>query len=450
MKIRFAVVAAASALVALPSYGQGIPVTGATNITISGLLSVGLKNSQISQGDSPAAQWANRSAMPSETHVDDNTSRLVIASTSKITEGWNVIFRLENRFTPNARPSDTLLPAAGNAALPNATLSAGQATGWADGDTWGGVSSPYGSIVVGKSTFYYTDTISAGYLAPSLEQPGESYRIWDANGLASFNLLSGFQTGTNTAGAGVLASVTNNTMGNTRARNMVRYDSILFKPTGSDLLNFTLGWSKNPAAAQKMWNPLQNSSTYEGGQTLYGKVLYNGYGFSASASYLDQKFQGVEDFNQTTGVPNPNLELTAMRLGLSYKWQGLKVGVVYDSTNMKNGINNGTAIVSYSDAKRSVLEVPISYSFGDHAVYATYSKADKTSSFANTGATQMNFVYDYALTKRAFIGLYYTDLKNEANAYYQPFLTGYSPFGGSAIARGESWRQAGVILNYWF
>ena len=447
MNIRFAVVAAASAMVALPSWGQGIPVTGATNITISGLLSVGVKNSQISQGDSSAAQWAGRSAMPSETHVDDNTSRLIIASTSKITEGWNVIFRLENRFTPNTRPGDALLPAG---AAPPAGFAVAGATGWADGDTWGGVSSPYGTITVGKTTIYYTDTISAGYLAPTLEQPGESYRIWDANGLASFNLLSGYQTGTNTGGLGVLASATNNIMGNTRARNTVRYDSILFKPTGKDLLNFSLVWSKNPAAAQKMWNPLQNSSTYEGGQTIYGKVLYNGYGFSASASYLDQKFQGVEDISSTTGLPNPNLELKAMRLGVSYNWQGLKFGVVYDSTNMKNGINNGTAILSYSDAKRSVIEVPVSYSFGDHAVYATYTKADKTSSFADTGATQMNFVYDYAMTKRAFIGFYYTTLKNETNAYYQPFLTGYSPFGGSAIARGESWRQAGIILNYWF
>ena len=48
------------------------------------------------------------------------------------------------------------------------------------------------------------------------------------------------------------------------------------------------------------------------------------------------------------------------------------------------------------------------------------------------------------------MGLYYTNLKNDAHAYYQPFLTGYSPFGGSSIATGEAWHQIGVILNYWF
>ena len=163
MNIRFAVVAAASALTALPSWAQGVQVTGATNITISGLLSVGVKNSEISQGNAAAGR-----TMGSETHVDDNTSRLIISSTSKITEGWNVIFRMESRFTPNVRPGDTLLPAYGTATVPNGTLNVSGATGWADGDTWGGVSSPYGSIVVGKSTLYYTDTISAGYLAPVL------------------------------------------------------------------------------------------------------------------------------------------------------------------------------------------------------------------------------------------------------------------------------------------
>jgi predicted porin len=433
MNIRFAVVAATSVLAALPSYGQGIQVTGATNITISGLLSVGVKNSEFSQGNAATARTA-----PSETHVDDNTSRLIIASTSKITEGWNVIFRLESRFTPNVRPGDALIPSLGGAP---ASYAVNDATGFADGDTWGGISSPYGIITVGKSTLYYTDTIAAGYLAPSLEAPGESYRIWDANGLASFNMLSTYLTGSATA-AGVLTPTTRNILGNTRSRNVVRYDTNVLKLDAESLFQVSLAWSKNAAGAQNVWVSNANGSTYEGGQTIYGKAVFNGHGFSASASYLDQKFQGVL-------ASAPLTELKAYRLGVSYKWQGLKVGVVYDNSDMVNGISTGTPAV-LSDAKRSVFEVPISYSFGDHAVYATYSKAGSTTSLTDTGAKQMNFVYDYALTKRAFLGVYYTNLKNDAHAYYQPFLTGYSPFGGSAIATGESWRQVGIILNYWF
>jgi hypothetical protein len=442
MNIRFAVVAAASALVALPSYGQGVQVGSATNITIGGLLAVGVKNSEISQGNSSASAWALRNALPSETHVDDNTSRLIISSTSKITEGWNVIFRLESRFTADVRPGDNATVGLG------ATTPVANASGWADGDTFGGISSPYGTITVGKSTLYYTDTISAGYLAPVLEAPGESQRIWDANGLASFNILSAYNVGTVTAGA-YSPSFAKQVLGNTRSRNVIRYDSILFKPTGKDILDFSLAYTKNAAGAENEAVPnyaapaipaSANNSTYEGGQTIYGRVRYNGYGFSASGSYLDQKFQGVLS-------SAANTELKAMRLGVSYKWEGLKVGVVYDNTNSVNGVNVvGTGL---KDATRTAFAVPVSYSFGDHAVYATYSVAGNTAGYADSGAKQINIGYDYALTKRAFLGVWITKLDNAANGYYVPFLAGYS-FGGSTVQKGESWRQVGVNLNYWF
>jgi len=429
MNVKLAIIAASVVATTLPAQTP-IAVTGGTNISISGLLSVGVKNSSISQGN--AAVGRNTAT---ETHVDDNTSRLIISANQKITDGWMVLFRLENRFTPNARPGDALLQPLGG---PPAGYSVSDATGWADGDTFGGVSSPYGTITVGKSTLFYTDTISVGYLAPVLEAPGESYRIWDASGLASFNILSTYNTGTVTNGT--LAPVTRNILGNTRSRNVIRYDSVYFKPGKGNLLNFSLAWSKNPAGPQNVFVSNANGSTYEGGQTIYAKTVFNGHGFSASASYLDQKFQGVL-------ASAPLTELKATRLGVSYKIQGLKFGVVFDNTNMVNGITTGTVL---SDAKRTAFEVPVSYSFGDHAFYATYSAAGKTSSLDKTGAKQMNLVYDYAMTKRAFIGVYYTKIDNDTNAYYQPFLTGYSPFGGSAIAKGESWRQVGIILNYWF
>jgi len=418
MKIRFALVAAASALAALPSWGQGIQVTGATNITISGLLAAGFKNSEITQGNAAADRH-----VASETRVDDNTSRLILASTSKITEGWNVIFRIESRFNSDIRP----------------VYQASAYNGWAVGDTWGGVSSPYGSIVMGKSTLYYTDTISAGYLAPTLEAPGEGYRIWDDNGLASFNMLSGWMSGTATA-AGVFTPVANNKiMGNSRSSNVFRYDSITLKPTGADLLDFSLAWSKQPQGDENRYVSLANGSTYEGGGTIYGRVRYNGYGFSASASYIDQKPQGV--LSTAAGS-----ELKAMRLGVSYKWQGLKFGVVHDNATQTNGINTAGVL---SDAKRSVIEVPVSFSFGDHGVYATYSIAGKTSSYADTGAKQLNFGYDYALTKRAFLGVFYTKIDNDKSANYGPFLAG-TVFGGTIVGTGESFRQVGINLNYWF
>ena len=138
-----------------------------------------------------------------------------------------------------------------------------------------------------------------------------------------------------------------------------------------------------------------------------------------------------------------------MRLGLSYKWDGIKVGVLYDNTSMVNGgLNAAGAVIG--DSGRTAIQIPVSYSWGDHGVYATYTMAGKTASQDNTAATQLTFAYDYALTKRAFIGVALTTINNDSRVNYQGFLTGFSAFGNSSLGYGESWRQLSLSLNYWF
>ncbi len=45
--------------------------------------------------------------------------------------------------------------------------------------------------------------------------------------------------------------------------------------------------------------------------------------------------------------------------------------------------------------------------------------------------------YDYALSKRTNVGVYYSRLDNDANAVYQPFNAGTS-FTGSSLVAGET------------
>src|SRR5450759_4834513 len=91
MKVRLAVLATAIAVASSPpAWAQGFQVGSATNVSISGLLAVGLKSSEVSNTARPG--------IAAETRLDDNTSRVIISSTSKIMEGWNVIFRIESRF----------------------------------------------------------------------------------------------------------------------------------------------------------------------------------------------------------------------------------------------------------------------------------------------------------------------------------------------------------------
>ena len=410
----------------IQAQGLGFQVGSFTNVSLTGLVAVGLKNSEVTN--------TSRPGMTSETRLDDNTSRLIISSTSKIADGWNVVFRIESRFQPDVRPIDP--------AIPGTTIYSGNVTGWADGDTYGGISSPWGTIMFGKSTLYYTDTIDVGYLGlPG--SPGESYRIWDANGLGTFNILDQV---TPLSKAGIGAG-SNFTLGNTRSRNVVRFNST--KMAGFD---FSLAWSQNPYGDEVKYTATDTpgyARSYANGGAWYASARYNNGGFAASASYLNVRIQG--------GTYNPAAaagpaDLDAYRFGASDTLPiKLKFGLVYDHTSYENSVyTSPTSTVASSPAKRDAFLIPVSFMWKDHGFYVSYGWTGNTSSFIDTAATQLNIGYDYALTKRAFIGLYYTSLKNDANARYTPFLAGYS-FGPSLNALpGENWRQIGLNLNYWF
>jgi hypothetical protein len=415
-----------------PAPALGFYVGSFTNVSIAGLLAVGLKESEVTN--------TSRPGMSSETRLDDNTSRLIITSTSKIANGWNVIFRIESRFQADVRPVD---PAYNNNNLiGTATYHTGDVTGWADGDTWGGISSPYGSLVFGKSTVYYTDTINVGYLGLPAG-PGETQRIWDDNGLGTFNILDQV-TPTTKAGVGYASLFT---LGNTRSRNVVRYNSVNY--SGFD---FQLAWSQNFTGDELHYvapGTAGYSRNYENGGGLYGTARYNKGPLSVQVSALEQRVTG--------GVYTPSVQagppdLFAFRAGASYTLPiGLRLGVVYDHTSYDNyAFSSQASTVADTAAKRDAWMIPVSYALGPHAFYVTYGLAGKTTSQADTGATQWNVGYDYALTKRAFVGLWYTSLKNDKNAHYTPFLAGYS-FGGSVNSvAGENWWQLGLNLNYWF
>src|SRR5664280_2060699 len=410
----------------------GFYVGSFTNVSIAGLLAVGLKESEVTN--------TSRPGMNSETRLDDNTSRLIITSTSKIANGWNVIFRIESRFQADVRPVD---PAYNNNNLiGTATYHTGDVTGWADGDTWGGISTPYGSLVFGTSTVYYTDTINVGYLGLPAG-PGETQRIWDANGLGTFNILDQV---TPTTKAGV-AYASLFTLGNTRSRNVVRYNSNNYN--GFD---FQLAWSQNLTGDELHYvapGTAGYARSYSNGLGLYGTARYNKGPLSVQVSAVEQRITGgVYTPAAQAGPP----DLLAYRAGASYTLPiGLRLGVVYDHTQYDNyAFSSPASTVADTAAKRDAWMIPVSYAFGPHAFYVSYGLAGKTTSQADTGATQWNVGYDYALTKRAFVGLWYTSLKNDKNAHYTPFLSGYT-FGPSINSvAGENWWQLGLNLNYWF
>lgn len=377
-----------------------------TNLSISGLLAVGLKNGEVTN---------TSRAVQSETRVDDNTSRLIFSGNTAIADGMKVIFRIESRYTNDTRPSTPLAP--------GSSTTVGTGTGWADGDTWGGISGAFGSVYFGKSVLYYTDTVAVPQVG--LKGAGESYRIWDANGLAVYNILSevGTQGGNFT------------TLGLTRSQNVLRWDSPVVNG-----LDGSLAWTKNASGDENHFGCAGCTPDYSSGGTWYGRLRYNQGPLSASFSAFTTKVNG----GVVTAPYLGPLDKTAYRASIGYTMDALKVGFVYDNTKVKNGIP-GVA----GDAKRGAWSLPVSYSFGPHAVYLTYSRAGNTSGLDASGAKQLNLAYDYALAKTAAIGVFFTKFKNDANGSYSPYLTG-SALGASAPRTGEGFRQVSVDINYWF
>jgi predicted porin len=423
MNVKFTIVAAAAmAATILPAQVPNIPVAGNTNITISGLLAIGAKNSQISNSARPG--------MEAENYLGDNTSRLYFNSNSKIADGWSVIAQVGSRFEANNGPGTNLVP---NANATPGTPFVGFTTGayyggWAEDDTWGGVSSPYGTVTFGKKTVFYSDTIEVG--AIGLLNPGESYRVWDANELGTFNLMDYVMKYNN----GVLSG-SQGTLGLTRSQNVVNYTSPVLGPC-----MFVVNVSKNPYGSEYQYGA-STPLNYENGGMINAKGIYNKGPISASLSFLDVKPQG----GPSTGLGNTQ----AYRAGISYKDpMGFKVGVVFDHTAVSNAIVT-TSNPNGSTASRDVFQIPVSYYLGNHGFYATYTHAGSYSGISNSSATQYNLQDDYAMTKRASVGLCGALLRNNSNTAYGPFLAGTN-LGPSGVATGEYWRQISLDLMYWF
>ena len=392
-----------------------------TTLTLTGLLAAGVKSSTVTD---------TTRSMQTLTRIDDNTSRFTVAGKSNFGDGLRGVFRVESRFTTDTRP--------GTALVPGSTSNVAGATGWADGDTWVGLAGDFGQVVIGKSSLYYADTLALPYFG--VNGAGESYRAWDGNGLATFNLLSHVGT----AGSAIA------TMGITRAQNVIRYDSPKFGK-----LDATIAYSPNSAGDEPHYtsctgntgantNGCAAGSNYATGQTMYARMTYNDGPLTGSLSLLNQQVAGgFYNPAATAGPTNTN----AYRLGLGYTLgNGLRVGVVYDNTSIANAVGGATGGLA---AQRSVVSVPLSYAWNKHQAYFTYTVAGATSNIDSSGATQLNLGYDYALSKSTFLGVFYTRLKNDTNGTYSPFLAGTS-LGGDAVGKGEGSQQHSVDINYWF
>lgn len=362
-----------------------------SNVTISGLVGVSYSNYKVSNTLRPAA---------TENRLDDNTSRFTLKGTEDLGNGLSAYFQIENRISADTRPNGAF----------------GNAQGLADGESFVGIKhKDIGQIGFGKYALHYHETLgfTEGYRALNTQ----SYSV-DLMGTVN--------------GAFVAFS--------SRSQNTIKYDTpnwggfsaklaYSFNPAGNEgnLLHSNTGYASIGVT------PAANNQYNKGGAWNVAGRYLNGP-INAYASYWDYDVEGAARAGQKS-----------WKVGGDYKFPfGLRVGLHYDNSKVY-------AAAAAGDTKRTAWMLPVSYTFGPHALYLTYIKANDTKvggvKLNDSSAKKWVLAYDYALSKRTFVGASYMNLKNNTNASYSPWLAGFSTLGGSMTLAGEDARQLSLNVT---
>lgn len=341
-----------------------------SNVTISGNWFMGYESNKTS--GTPGNGTVNR--------IQDQSSAIIFNGVEDLGGGLKAWFQLDTRFGPDQ----------------------GNANGWSSGNTGVGFMGNWGKITLGRWDLHYSE-FAGGLGAPR------------ARSLASL-LGHGIMSEVN--GQGIAAR--------TRATNVLKYDT----PNWNGI-NGTLAYSTNPFGAEGPQNA--NGSK---GNAWTGALRYVNGPWNAGLSYWHYNQEGgngatnaatsvtsgattlgsINAFTGTTG------DQRSTRLWGSYTFaMGLRVGLGWDSSKYDADATAGTNMV-----KRNAWMLPVSYSWGPHAVYFQYARAGKTSGAANnsaTGGRAYMLGYDYAMSKRTTLGAYYTKVNNSSRGTYDLFAT---------------------------
>lgn len=461
---------AVAGLVAAPAFAQ-------SNVQITGLASISYNN--ISFGDKVAG-----SVKTNENRLDDNTSRFTIKGTEDLGGGLSAYFQFENRVSLDTRPNSTY----------------GNTQGLGDGESFVGLkSNKLGSIGFGKFAMHYHEGM--GY--------SETYRALQTQMYASAGIL-GQMNGTYVAGSTRQQNTVKYETPNWNGfQGKIAYSFSAFGSEGqannAGLFGACTtqfgGCAVNLAASEPFpgtaaaglfskYTPSNaalaatNSDYNKGGAWNIVGRYYNGP-INAVISYYNMKpewknatattnFYAVNTWTPAgstiTSMGNAGAQ-KGLKAHFDYKFPfGLQVGLGYDQFKADLGSGIVTTYAGLGGAgavvgvpvtynlgvnKRTAWMIPVSYQFGAHKVYFTYAKAgdvkNSVTGTANaTGAKQYTLAYDYALSKRTYVGASYVRLDNDRNATYNPWLSGISTLGGSTLAAGEDARYFSLNMTHFF
>ena len=358
-----------------------------TNVQVGGRIQADVKNYKVGN-----VTTAGRVAKNEMRIDDDETSRFWIRGTEDLGGGLKALFYVENRFNTDVSSTQ------------------GAGNGLANGNTYLGLSGNWGQLTAGKHTF--------------MEDQGNAVQYGIKGGQAVPSGLLGSKAILNYVDAAGTAN--RNGISTGRVQNSIQYVSPKFSG-----FKVTAGYSTNPDGIEGN-NPAV--ANYSKGQGYFLAANYSNGPIFANLAYWDHELEGK---------PAAGNE-EALRLSGSYAFPfGLKIGAQFDRSSVE-GVG-----VAGRDAERDAWQIPVSYQFGNNTILASYTQAGDIDGEADSGAKMWTIGYDYALSKRTNVGVFYGKLDNDTNARYQVDGAGDSRNGSSLLA-GESASIVAVAVKHTF
>jgi hypothetical protein len=374
-----------------------VPALAQSNVTISGRLAAGWEN--YDSGNAGANH---------ESRVSDQSSRLIFNVVEDLGGGLKAWGQIDARFSVDTGGQQNMNgPGATGGALPTAP-----AGGFAGGNTGVGfMHANWGKFTIGRWDVHYNE-----------------FGAINSNRAGSLqsNLGLGFM---NTARSGATGT-------HSRTPNLLMWDSPNWNGFTARLGYSTFGGVSNIGS-----NEGPGTADRSDGHVWTGALRYNNGPWTAGVSHWSK--QQEQQISTTMGDEAATSAWAGYTFGM-----GLKVGLGYNRSAV-----DASAVAGVGKKGRGAWMLPISYSFGPHAIYFQYARAGKTSSFANSGANAWGLGYDYAFSKRTSVGVFYTKINNDSGAAYNLFQVSNATGGASgqlAAGAGADPRQfyIGMAHNF--
>ncbi len=385
-------------LLALAVLGAFATVAQAqTNVSIGGVLQANVKSYKISS--------SARTNLDRETRIDDDyTSRFWLTGTEDLGGGLSALFYVENRIATD-------------------TGAAGTGSGLANGDTFLGLKGGFGQVTLGRHSMMAVQGLTTEILTGT-----GTITAMPTSMFTTYSVLNQFGTAAGTAVAGTANAYLGSYLDTTRKNNSIMYRTPNLSGFSGSIGIVAAGSTSSAASEGSITSGANPTANYSEGREYYAQAGYANGPLSLSLAYRNMAAEG----RVATSVDEQQ-----MRFSGFYKIGGFKAGLQFDRAQRELVSGLG------GDATRNAWAIPVSFGFGSNTILAAVAKANDISGNAafgagrDTGVKMYTLGWDYALSKRTNVGVYYSRLDNDRNGAYQPFFAGTTLTGSSLIA-GET------------